>query len=98
MIGLGRLDVEQGKTPVLADLYDRALWQTSTTRDKALAAQQEGAARQEAAARKAKAEAARLAGSSINGAPSPGQLPQPRTPEVSIREDIRAQLSNLVRG
>jgi len=92
MMGLAQLDRAQGRTPVLNDLYDRAVWANKAIREKLQASQREAEDRSLAAARKAKADAAARAGASITGAPSPGQLPQRAEPERSIRDDIRLQL------
>jgi hypothetical protein len=99
MMGFARADQLAGRTPILKDLYDRAVWANAGTRDRALASQREAEDRQAAADRKAKADAARRAGSSITGAPTSGQLPNSGQPDGrSIRDEIRAQMSVGNRG
>ena len=99
MMGLARADQLAGRTPILKDLYDRAVWANSGTRDRALASQREAEDRQGAADRRAKTEAARRAGSSITGAPTSGQLPNSSSPsDRTIRDEIRANMSGGTRG
>jgi hypothetical protein len=99
MMGFARADQLAGRTPILKDLYDRAVWANAGTRDRALASQREAEERQEAANRKAKADAARRAGSSITGSPSSGQVPNSGQPsDRSIRDEIRANMSSGTRG
>ena len=95
MHALAKLDRDQGKQAIdLDDLYDRATWgENRSTRELLLAERQESEARKAADERKAKADAARRAGSSVTGAPGPGAAPQEfGGPERSIRDEIRAQM------
>jgi hypothetical protein len=91
MAGLAQLDRAQGQTPVMQDLYDRAVWARPSTREKLLASQHDAEAKRAADERKAKAEAAKRAAVSVSGAPGPGQAPQ-STPDRSLRDEIRAQV------
>ncbi len=92
---------QAGKTPVLQDLYDQAVWANPATRQKQLAAAEakakadaEAAQRKAAADAKAKAGAARKAGASVTGAPSgAGQAP-PNASKGSIRADIMAAIDD----
>ncbi|HEY1299233.1 MAG TPA: hypothetical protein VGF07_01975 [Stellaceae bacterium] len=82
----------QGKAPVLAELYDRALWANPSTRDKHLALQRDAEAKRAAEDRRAKAEQARRAAVSVTGAPGPGQA-QIGAPDRSLRDEIRANMA-----
>jgi hypothetical protein len=93
MMQLAYADRAAGRTPVIADLYDRAAWANPVVRDKLLASQREAEDRAQAAARKAKAEAAARAGSSVTGAPSSGQVPNSAASDRSIRDEIRAHMT-----
>jgi hypothetical protein len=93
MMQLAYADRTAGRTPVIADLYERAAWANPVVRDKLLASQREAEDRTQAAARKAKAEAAQRAGSSVTGAPSSGQVPNSGAPDRSIRDEIRAHMT-----
>jgi hypothetical protein len=98
MMQLAYADRTVGRTPVVADLYDRAAWANPVVRDKLLASQREAEDRTQAAARKAKAEAAQRAGSSVTGAPSSGQVPNSGAPDRSIRDEIRAHMTGTGGG
>jgi len=93
MMQLAWADRSAGRTPVTANLYERAAWANPVVRDKMLASQREADDREAAAARKAKAEAALRAGSSVTGAPSSGQVPNSSTGDRSIRDEIRANMT-----
>jgi len=93
MMQLAWADRSAGRTPVIANLYERAAWANPVVRDKMLASQREADDREAAAARKAKAEAALRAGSSVTGAPSSGQVPNSTTGARSIRDEIRANMT-----
>jgi hypothetical protein len=96
MTSLAHFERSQGRTPVLQDLYDRALWANPSTREKQLALQQQAEAKRAAEERRAKAEQARRAGSSVTGAPSPGQAAS--TPaDMSLRDTIKANMAGSVR-
>jgi hypothetical protein len=83
-----QIDISQGKTPVIADLYDRAVHANRETRSKVLAANSAEATRKAAAERKAKAEAAARAASSVSGSPGSGGSPAERRGPRSLREEI----------
>ncbi len=85
---LAQIEISQGKTPSIADLYDRAVYANRETRTKALAASQAEATRKAAAERKAKAEAANRAASSIAGSPGSGGSPAERRGPRTLREDL----------
>lgn len=76
------------KPPALADLYDQAVMANPTTRAKVLAAQTAAQQTQEREAARAKAVAARKAGSSVTGAPSAGQSPSQKKGDLSLREQL----------
>lgn len=82
--------------PELQALYEMAVHASPTVREKVLTAQrqQEEAKRTEEA--KAKAAAARRAGSSVTGAPGSGQAPQGKTnAEQSIRDSLVAAFDEV---
>jgi len=85
---LAQIEISQGKTPSIADLYDRAVYANRETRSKALAASQAEATKRAAAERKAKAEAANRAASSIAGSPGSGGSPAERRGPRSLRDEI----------
>jgi hypothetical protein len=77
--------------PSLKELYETAVYATPSTREKVLTAerQQEETRRTEEA--RSKAAAARKAGSSVQGAPGPGQAPQGKSTDgLSLREQLEA--------
>jgi hypothetical protein len=91
MMQLAYADRVARRQPVVTDLYERALWANPRTRDKQLVSQRDAETRQAADDRRAKAEAARRAGSSITGAPRSGQLPNSgESADRSIRDSIVA--------
>ena len=92
MTSLAQVELNQGRAPVLADLYDRALWATPSTREQHLASQRDAEARRAAEERRAKAEQARRAGSSVTGAPGPGQT-RAETGNLSLRDQIKANMA-----
>ncbi|HEY1430745.1 MAG TPA: hypothetical protein VGF39_03835 [Stellaceae bacterium] len=96
MTMLAQLDRAQGKPTVdLQDLYDRAAWANPSTRERLLAQRNDDEARKAADERKARADAARRAGSSVTGSPGPGAAPQDLGgPERSIRDEIRAHMGD----
>jgi hypothetical protein len=78
---LAQAVVASGRTPVLSELYDQAVWANTSTREKHLAgmraadeAQRARADRQKADEARAKAEKARRASSPISGAPGHAQV------------------------
>lgn len=88
MTGLAQIDRMQGKTPVLQDLYDRALWANQSTRERHLAAQRDAEAKRAADERKAKAEQAKRAASSVTGAAGTGQAGASDPSGLSIRDQL----------
>lgn len=85
MIALSKADRASGKQPSLPDLYERAVWANKAVRERMLADQaavRQGTTRAEEAARVA---AARRAGSSLTGSPSPNGA---RDPQGSIRDAL----------
>jgi hypothetical protein len=96
MAMLAQLDRAQGHHPAIDDLYDRAVWARQSTREKLVSSQREAEEKRAAAERKAKSEAARRAGVSVNGAPGPGSAPN-STPERSLRDELKAQLAAVDR-
>lgn len=85
---LAQFEQSQKRPIDLSALYDRAVWQNESTRERTLSAQRQAAEKRAAEDRKAKAEAARKASSSVTGAPSPGQTTQ-RTPSTrSLRDQL----------
>jgi hypothetical protein len=96
MMALARLDLAQGKTPELADLYERASYANRETRQKLLSGREEEAKRKAAADRKAKAVAAQKAASSITGSPGTGQSPtEQRGRARSLREELDAAAADI---
>jgi hypothetical protein len=96
MTALARLDLAQGKTPDLADLYERAAYANRETRQKLLSAQADEQKRQALADRKAKAVAAQKAASSITGSPGTGQSPsEQRGRARSLREELDAAAADI---
>lgn len=80
-----------GNPPPLTELYDQAVYANPSTRAKLLAASIEAEKAAAAAAGRARTEAARKAGSSITGSPSPGgSATQPEY--KSIREALEAAM------
>jgi hypothetical protein len=88
MARLAQIEISQGRTPSIADLYDAAVYANRETRTKVLAAREAEATRKAAAERKAKAEAAGRAASSITGSPGSGGSPAERRGPRSLREEI----------
>jgi hypothetical protein len=77
--------------PSLKDLYEKAVWANPSTRDAALAAREKAQQAKSAADARAKAAAAKKAGSSVHGAPGSGQAPQGTRPAArTLREELEA--------
>jgi hypothetical protein len=94
--GLARLEIDQGRTPDLADLYDQAVYANRETRQKLLSAQADEQKRKALADRKAKAVAAQKAASSITGSPGTGQSPsEQRGRARSLREELDAAAADI---
>ncbi len=81
-----------GATPTewLQEAYDRAAYANPNTRASLLASQTAAAEAQRIADAKAKAAKARMAGSSVNGAPNGAAIPGPKD---SLRAEIEAAFS-----
>jgi len=87
------IDRSSGKAFDMEDLYNRAVWSNAPTRARVLADERAAEAARTEEERRTRAEAARRAGSSITGAPSPGQMPsEPVNPDRSIGDEIRAHM------
>jgi hypothetical protein len=94
--GLARLEIDQGRMPDLADLYDQAVYANRETRQKLLSAQADEQKRKALADRKAKAVAAQKAASSITGSPGTGQSPsEQRGRARSLREELDAAAADI---
>ncbi len=85
MTRLAQADRLAGRTPDLADLYERAVWANPTVRAKLTAAQQHAAKRADEQRRKGEVQKAKKAAVSVTGGPA-GTREQPK----SLREDIAA--------
>lgn len=88
MVLLAQAERAAGRTPVLKDLYEKAVWANPSTREKVLVSQREAEAKKQAAEARAKAAAARKAGSSVTGAPTTGGG---SATDLSLREQLEAQ-------
>jgi hypothetical protein len=77
----------------LKDLYDRAVWANPEIRPLLLRDQQQKATAELEQQTKARAEAARRAGGSITGSPSPGSGPAGAGPASSLRGELERQFS-----
>jgi hypothetical protein len=107
MIALLVAERARGREPGLQELYDKAVWANTSTRERLLAdrsaadeAQRKTAEKKVADEARAKAERARKAGSSVNGAPGSGQarIQQGRDGSRSIRDELTAALDDLAEG
>lgn len=76
-------------TPSLKELYETAAWANPSTRTDMLAAQQSAATKKAQDEARAKAAAARKAGSSVTGAPATGQSPRQQSGELSLQDALR---------
>jgi hypothetical protein len=76
--------------PPLQELYEKAAWANPSTRDAMHAARDRAQQEKAATEARAKAAKARKAGSSVNGAPGPGQAQQGRQVERTLREQLEA--------
>lgn len=82
MIALSKADRAAGKQPTLPDLYERAVWSNKAVRDRMLADQATASAETNRARESERVAAARRAGSTLTGSPSPNGA---RDPSDSIR-------------
>lgn len=87
MVHLAQAERAAGRTPVLKELYDKAVWANPSTREKVLASQRQAEAKKQADEARAKAAAARKAGSSVTGAPTTGGG---SATDLSLREQLEA--------
>jgi hypothetical protein len=92
MTSLAQFERIQGRAPVLQDLYDRALWANPSTRQKQQVLERDAETKRAQEERRAKSEQARRAGSSVTGAPGPGQTSSTPT-ELSLRDQIKANMN-----
>lgn len=76
--------------PPLKELYETAVWANPSTRDQEIAARDKAQRSKEAADARAKAEAAKKAGSSITGAPGSGQANRAKLPDRSLHDELEA--------
>ena len=83
--------LQSGLAQDLKDAYDQAIWARPDLRSTLLQSQQQTAEEKRVAEAKAKAEAARRAGSSVTGAPGAGGSAIPPA-NRSLRDELRAQL------
>lgn len=103
MSDLWKIAVAAGQQPTLEDVYDKAVWANTSTRQKLLDAQTAAQEAQRAAAEKkqrdearAKAERAKRASSSVTGAPGSSQARmQPGPGERSLRDELNAAAEEL---
>src|SRR5260370_103221 len=97
MLALAQAERAAGRTPVLQDLYDKAVRVNPQTYAREVAAIEARAKasvaeaqRQQSADAKARADKARKAGSSVTGAPSGGGQTTKPASKGSLRDDILA--------
>jgi hypothetical protein len=77
--------------PSLQELYETAVYANPSTREKVLTAQKQQEEKRRTDEAKAKAANARKAGSSVTGAPGPGQAPNGKSvSDLSLREQLEA--------
>jgi hypothetical protein len=81
--------------PVLADLYETAVWANPSTRAAILASQKQAEMTKQAEEARAKAASARKAGSSVTGAPGSGQATKQIRGELSLREQLEESAADL---
>lgn len=88
-----------GKPMSLKDLYEAAQWANPSTREATLAALKSAQQAKDAEEARAKAAAARKAGSSVTGAPGSGQAPTGKNrANLSLREQLEASFADTVGG
>jgi len=88
MVLLAQAERSQGKTPVIKELYERAVWANTSTREQMQTAQQNAAKEQTQKEARAKAAKAKKAGKSVTG--SSGAAP---TEELSLRAELTRQMN-----
>lgn len=94
MILLIRAAKEQGKPIALQEAYEKACWANPDIRSSLLKEQED----KRVADAKAKADAARRAGSSVTGAPGPTIPVKPDVSSRSLREELKANLRAAQHG
>lgn len=85
MVSLARAEQAAGRTPVLKDLYDKAVWANPQVREQVLSAQRKAAEEKQAQEARAKAAAAKKAAKSVSGQPS-GSTPS--SDDLGLRESL----------
>ena len=88
MTRLAQADRAAGQTPVLSDLYERAIWSVPEVRAKLLAAQQHAAAQEAERAKRERVAKAKTASGSITGGGS-----APKEQPKSLREELETQFA-----
>lgn len=85
--------------PSLQDLYEKAVWANPSTRKAQLAADQKAQQARTADEARAKAAAARRAGSSVTGAPGSGQAPAAKSKaEQTLREQLETNYAEVAQA
>lgn len=103
MVELWKVAAAAGQQPTLDDVYDKAVWANTSTRQKLRDAEAAASEAQRAAATKkaqdearAKAERARKASSSVSGAPGSAQSRMTQSPgDRSLRDELSAAYDEL---
>jgi hypothetical protein len=91
MSELAQLARMRGERKTIQDLYDTAVWQNPSTRQKKLAADQAAQRAKDADEARAKAAKARRAGASVTGAPGAGATPTSQPAKGgTLREQLDA--------
>ena len=88
MVSLARVEQNQGRTPTVGDLYEKAVWSNPEVREKVLAAQRDAAAKQAEKAAKAKTVKAKRAQKTLKASPD-GDV----VSELSLREQLEQAYS-----
>lgn len=94
MVALAAADRAAGRTPVLQDLYDRAVWADPAVRQKQLAAMKEAEQKKAADEAREKSRKAQKAGSSVAGSPVNGSAARVPKEHGSLRETIMAAVED----
>jgi hypothetical protein len=82
--------------PPLKELYETAVWANPSTREATLAARERAQQEKASAEARTKAAQARRAGSSVTGAPGPGQAPTGKNrADLSLREQLEANYADV---
>lgn len=94
MAALAQADRAAGKTPDIADLYERACWQNPSIREKLLSEQQSEAQRKAVEEKRKRAAKAKKASKSVSSSSGSG-APRAADKEESVRDSIRAARDEL---